>query len=128
MSDAAPSSSMYWSHRSRSLPAGIGSGTHSDSEMELAVRRVQTKGQSTRGGSLTTAAALPTGTSLTVDQSLCVCVSGDRQGFWAKLTAMLRKKKRISSVEDGIYLDELDAVNLDPQEVNKFFPGPSHDQ
>lgn len=48
----------------------------------------------------------------------------DRPGFWGALTGILRRRKhpRFSSVEDGVYLDDLDGESMDPEELSKFFP------
>jgi hypothetical protein len=42
------------------------------------------------------------------------------------LAGILRKKKRrrFSSIEDGIYLDELDGGNFNEEEIAKYFPKP----
>ena len=47
----------------------------------------------------------------------------DRTGFWGALTGILkrRKRRRFSSIEDGIYLDDIDP-DMDPEELSKFFP------
>jgi phosphatidate phosphatase LPIN len=46
--------------------------------------------------------------------------------LWGTLAGILRKKKRrrFSSIEDGIYLDELDGGNFNEEEIAKYFPKP----
>lgn len=48
----------------------------------------------------------------------------DRSGFWKSLTGILQRRhtRRFSSVEDGIYLDDIDYESMDPEELSKFFP------
>ena len=58
--------------------------------------------------------------------SLCVSAAPvDQPGFWGALTGMLRrrsKRRRFSSVEEGIYLDDIDDERMDPEELSQFFP------
>lgn len=53
-----------------------------------------------------------------------MCVAADRTGFWSALTGMLKRRhsRRFSSVEDGIYLEDIDYESMDPEELSKFFP------
>ena len=48
----------------------------------------------------------------------------DRRGFWGALTGMLkrRRQQRLSTVEDGIYLEDIDSDSMDPEELSQFFP------
>ena len=48
----------------------------------------------------------------------------DRSGFWGALTGMLkrRRQQRLSTVEDGIYLEDIDSDSMDPEELSQFFP------
>ena len=70
-----------------------------------------------------------------VHECVCVCVcvicmlessssNVDRPGFWGALTGMLkmRQYKRMESLEDGMYLDDIDSETMDPVELSKFFP------
>ena len=48
----------------------------------------------------------------------------DRSGFWGALTGILKRKRRqrLSTVEDGIYLEDIDSDSMDPEELSQFFP------
>ena len=46
----------------------------------------------------------------------------DRAGFWGTLTGMLKRRKKRYSLEDGVYLDDLNDETMDPEELSKFFP------
>ena len=48
--------------------------------------------------------------------------SVDRTGFWGTLTGMLKRRKKRYSLEDGVYLDDLNDETMDPEELSKFFP------
>ena len=52
------------------------------------------------------------------------CPGADRTGFWNALTRILKRRhsRRFSSIEDGIYLDDIDYESMDPEELSKFFP------
>ncbi len=66
----------------------------------------------------------------------CVCVCAhmtlpvpvaheDRSSLWTALTGIIRrrypKRRRFSSVEDGVYLEDL-GRDMDPEELSRFFP------
>ena len=49
----------------------------------------------------------------------------DRSGFWSALTRMLQRKhsnRFSSSMEDCIYLDDIDYESMDPDELSEYFP------
>ena len=48
----------------------------------------------------------------------------DPTGFWGALTRILKRRhyQRFVSIEDGIYLDDIDYASMDPEELSKFFP------
>ena len=48
----------------------------------------------------------------------------DSTGFWSTLAGMLKRRNRhrYSSMEDGIYLEDIDYESMDPEELSKFFP------
>lgn len=49
--------------------------------------------------------------------------NADRSGFWSAFTRILKRRhSRRFSVEDGIYLDDIDYESMDPEELSKFFP------
>lgn len=82
----------------------------SDSEVDR--YKVKTQGDVTR--SLSTAE----------EGGLASLQNEDQRGIWGKLTGILRKKKRrrYSSIEEGVYLDDLSQGFVDQEEVLKFFP------
>lgn len=55
---------------------------------------------------------------------MLLLVNVDPTGFWGALTGILRRRQyqRFVSMEDGIYLDDIDYESMDPEELSKFFP------
>ena len=56
--------------------------------------------------------------------SLHMSAATDRHpGIWEAITGMLRRKKqRRYSIEEGIYLDDINDEGMDPEKLSQFFP------
>lgn len=62
--------------------------------------------------------------TLCVCSCTCTAAEVDKTGFWGALTGILkrRRRERMSTAEDGIYLDEIDSDSMQPEELSQFFP------